>query len=244
MQTRTLASGTDPDTASLDGRRFLRAIGGAIATATLTGAATWFGLRGLWPSSQSAVATQIVVAVVYGALAASFLYAFRPFQNFPIGLKFSSAKDLRFAILALLGLIGASMLVYLTLSPLIGGLTESARQILTVASDVKRLNGQPALAWIIAIPRGCLLVPIFEEVFFRGLLLGWLRKHLADGSAIAVSAALFGAMHGYPIVLPYAFVSGLFTGWVRVKTGSTLNTMVMHVLNNVVFLFAGLWLLK
>jgi len=81
-------------------------------------------------------------------------------------------------------------------------------------------------------------------VFFRGLLLGWLRKHLADRSAIAVSAAVFAAMHGYPIVMPYAFVSGLFTGWVRVKTGSTLNTILRHVLNNVVFLFAGLALLK
>jgi membrane protease YdiL (CAAX protease family) len=60
----------------------------------------------------------------------------------------------------------------------------------------------------------------------------------------ALSAALFAAMHGYPIVMPYAFVSGLLTGWVRVKTGSTLNTILMHVLNNVVFLFAGLSLLK
>ena len=244
MQTRTLATGTASGTASLDGRRFLRAVGGAIVAAALTGAPTWFGLRGLLPSIQSAVATQIVVAVVYGTLVASFLYAFRPFQDFPIVLKFTSAKDLIFAIFAWLGLIGASMLVYLTLSPFIGGLTESARQILTVATDVKRLNGQPALAWIIAIPRGCLIVPIFEEVFFRGLLLGWLRKHLADRSAIGVSAALFAAMHGYPIVMPYAFVSGLFTGWVRMRTGSTLNAILMHVLNNVVFLFAGLSLLK
>ncbi len=130
------------------------------------------------------------------------------------------------------------------LTPVTGGLAESARQILSVATDVKRLNGQPAPAWAIAIVRGCLIVPVFEEVFFRGLLLQWLRRHLADGGAIAVSAALFAVMHGYPIVLPFAFVSGLFTGWVRVRTGSTLNTILMHVLNNVVFLFTGLWLLK
>ncbi len=81
-------------------------------------------------------------------------------------------------------------------------------------------------------------------MFFRGLLLAWLRKHLADRSAIAVSAALFAVLHGYPIVLPYAFIAGLFTGWLRTRTGSTLNTILLHVLNNVVFLFAGLSLLK
>jgi membrane protease YdiL (CAAX protease family) len=75
-------------------------------------------------------------------------------------------------------------------------------------------------------------------------MLGWLRKHLTDGSAIAVSAALFAVMHGYLIVLPYAFVCWLFTDWVRMLTGSTLNTIFMHVLSNVVFLFAGLSLLK
>jgi hypothetical protein len=39
-------------------------------------------------------------------------------------------------------------------------------------------------------------------------------------------------MHLYPIVMPYTFVTGLFTGWIRVRTGSTLNTVFMHVLNN------------
>ena len=244
MQTRTLAAGTASGTASLDGRRFLRAVGGAIAAAVLTGTAAWFGLRSVMSPEQSAVASQIVVAVVYGTLIASFVYAFRPPHDFPLDLKFTSAKHLGLAVLAWFGLISVALAVYLLLSPVTGGLAESARQILSVATDVKRLDGQPATAWAVAIARGCLIVPVFEEVFFRGLMLGWLRKHLADRGAITVSAALFAVMHGYPIVLPYAFVSGLFTGWVRMRTGSTLNTILMHVLNNVVFLFAGLSLLK
>ena len=244
MQTRTLATGTASGTASLDGRRFLRAVGGAIAAAVLTGTAAWFGLRSVMSPEQSAVASQIVVAVVYGTLIASFVYAFRPPHDFPLDLKFTSAKHLGLAVLAWFGLISVALAVYLLLSPVTGGLAESTRQILSVATDVKRLDGQPATAWAVAIARGCLIVPVFEEVFFRGLMLGWLRKHLADRGAITVSAALFAVMHGYPIVLPYVFVSGLFTGWVRMRTGSTLNTILMHVLNNVVFLFAGLSLLK
>jgi hypothetical protein len=51
-------------------------------------------------------------------------------------------------------------------------------QLIAVATDAKRLQGQSSSAWVIAILRGCLLVPIFEEVFFRGLLLSWLNRHM------------------------------------------------------------------
>jgi hypothetical protein len=76
--------------------------------------------------AQTAVATQIVVAVVYGTLIA----------------------------------VGAALALYLLLSPVTGGLAESARQSLSVATDVKRLSGQPAAAWAVASLRGCLIVPV------------------------------------------------------------------------------------
>ena len=87
-------------------------------------------------------------------------------------------------------------------------------------------------------------MPLFEELLFRGLLLRWLGKYFSSTRAVIVSAALFAVMHGYPIVLPYAFVAGLFLGWIRERTGSTLNPFFMHVVNNVVFLWLGLWLLR
>jgi hypothetical protein len=106
-QTRTLAGGT----ASVDGRRFLRAIGGAIAAAALTGTAAWFGLRRVMSPEQSAVATQIVVAVVYGTLIASLVYTFRPGRDFPLNLKFTSAKHLGLAVLAWCGIVSVALVV-------------------------------------------------------------------------------------------------------------------------------------
>ena len=79
---------------------------------------------------------------------------------------------------------------------------------------------------------------------FRGLLLDWLRKRLSNWKAIVVSAVLFAVMHVYAIIMPYAFLSGLFLGWLRLRTGSTVNTMFVHVLNNLLFLGLGLWLLR
>jgi membrane protease YdiL (CAAX protease family) len=109
-----------------------------------------------------------------------------------------------------------------------------------VATDAKRLHGQGSSAWVIAILRGCLLVPIFEEVFFRGLLLSWLNRHMSFVFALLVMAALFAAMHVYPAALPYTFLVAIATGYVRRTTGSTVTTVLMHVINNIVLLTLGL----
>jgi membrane protease YdiL (CAAX protease family) len=78
---------------------------------------------------------------------------------------------------------------------------------------------------------------------FRGLLLDWLFKRLSASGAIAVSSVLFAVKHVYPVAMPYAFLFGLSAGWLRLRTGSKLNTWFVHVLNNVLFLSLGLLLL-
>jgi membrane protease YdiL (CAAX protease family) len=85
-----------------------------------------------------------------------------------------------------------------------------------------------------------LIVPIFEEVFFRGVLLSWLRSRLNVHGAIFVMAALFALMHGSLVVAPYVFLFAVVAGYVRVRTGSTFNTIVMHWLNNLMLLYVGL----
>lgn len=218
------------------------AIGG-VASAVI-GIATYYGVHSLAPSTNSSVTTQLIVAEVYGALTAAVALAFNPFWKSPLALRFTSLRDLGLALIAWIAIVASSLIVYLLLRPIAGSLSDSTRQILTIATDAKRLRDQPASAWAIAIPRGCLIVPLFEELLFRGLLLEWLRKRLVNSYAIVVSAVLFAAMHAYPIVMPYAFLAGLFMGWVRIKTGSTFNTLIMHVLNNVLFLYLGLSLLR
>jgi membrane protease YdiL (CAAX protease family) len=226
------------------GRRLLTTVLAGAGAAAVTGAITWFALHGLMQSANAALITQLVIAIVYATLLASFAVSFRPLQNPPLDLRFTSAKDLRLACLALLGVVCSALLVYLFLSPLTGGIAAAARQTLSLVTDAVRLKGQPPSAWVVAIVRGCLIVPLFEEIFFRSLLFGWLRTRLSTRSAIGVSAALFAAMHGYPIVMPYVFLFGLFTGWIRARMGSIFDTVVMHVLNNVLFLCAGLYLLR
>jgi membrane protease YdiL (CAAX protease family) len=226
------------------GRLLLVALVSGAAAGAMIGTATYYAIHFLFSTATASVTTQIIAFEVYVLLTLALAVAFKPAQKAPLGFRFTSLRHLGLAFVAWLGIVASAVMIYLLLSPIAGGLTDSARKILSVATDVKRLQGQPVAAWAIAISRGCLLVPVFEEWLFRGALLEWLRRYFSNLLAIVISAILFAAMHGYPIVMPYAFVTGLFTGWIRIRTGSTLNTVFMHVLNNLVFLYLGFLLLR
>jgi membrane protease YdiL (CAAX protease family) len=83
-----------------------------------------------------------------------------------------------------------------------------------------------------------------EEVAFRGVLLTMLLRVYSQPRAIAFSAAAFGLMHlptvftGAPVVfvlgqVTWAFLFGLFYGYIFVKSGSLLPSMIIHWLSNV-----------
>jgi membrane protease YdiL (CAAX protease family) len=225
----------------VDGRRLLLTIAIALATGAAIGSATFFALRSV---ANSSVTQQVITLEVYACLVGSLAFAFRPVRNPPLAFRYTGAIDLGLAFLTWLGLMAAAFVVYVALIPILGNPLEALRKVLAVATDAKRLQGQPLLAWCIAIPRGCLLAPVFEELISRGLLLDWLRSRLSNWLAIVLSAVLFALMHVYPLVMPYAFLAGLFLGWPRLRTGSTVNTLFVHTLNNLLFLSLGLLLLK
>jgi CAAX protease family protein len=88
-----------------------------------------------------------------------------------------------------------------------------------------------------------LLGPMCEELLFRGAIFGWLRNRLPVALAAVLSAALFALAHRFPPALVLLFVAGLSMAIVYQRTGSTLNTFVMHMTQNAVALaavYAGL----
>ncbi len=76
------------------------------------------------------------------------------------------------------------------------------------------------------------VTPAFaEEFLFRGIILGKLRKY-GDSFAVLTSAFLFGLMHANIPQIPFAFVGGIFFGFITVKTNSLLPAMITHFANN------------
>lgn len=226
----------------ISGRRLSLSLMAAICGAAGVGIITYYGLAKTIGSSLGTALPQIVTFAVYATLVAVLCYAFRPPSRPPIALHFTGVMDLIFAIGAIISLIAACAPVYACFGRFFGGFVHSLARLTSVATDAKRLQGQSSSAWVIAILRGCLLVPIFEEVFFRGLLLSWLNRHMRFVFALLVQAALFSVMHVYPVAFPYTFLFGIATGYVRRATGSTFNTILIHVINNVILLILGLHL--
>lgn len=81
----------------------------------------------------------------------------------------------------------------------------------------------------------CVAAPVFEELFFRGFLLGNLAaSRLGTWGAITVVSLLFSAVHGPTDA--WSAITVLFSALVlaaaRVRTGSTIPGIAMHALGN------------
>jgi membrane protease YdiL (CAAX protease family) len=82
------------------------------------------------------------------------------------------------------------------------------------------------------------VAPIVEEVFFRGMLYPLLQRRLPAWLAIIANAAIFAALHFIPILLPILFVMGLLLTFVRARTNSVIPGILIHALNNALFVLA------
>jgi hypothetical protein len=76
--------------------------------------------------------------------------------------------------------------------------------------------------------------PFFEEIFFRGGLFRGLRRARPEGLAVIASAAFYAMSHGDPRVLATTFILGLFTAWLRGRSGSVLPSIAANVAYNAV----------
>lgn len=74
--------------------------------------------------------------------------------------------------------------------------------------------------------------PLIEEILFRGLILGELRKHLPIPVAIVIQGILFGALHMNFTQFLYAAPLGILFGVVFIWTRSIWATIIIHIAFN------------
>lgn len=123
---------------------------------------------------------------------------------------------------------------------------------ITALSGTAPVSSNPLLAlflqsppWQVAILALLVVVvgPTFEEIIFRGWLLGGLRQGWGDRRALLASAALFAVIHGDPWATPALFLLGCVFGWVYLRSGSLYASLVLHAMWNAttfIFLLANL----
>ncbi len=81
-----------------------------------------------------------------------------------------------------------------------------------------------------------ILVPIAEELLFRGIVLGELNLRYSPKTVVILQALLFGLFHMNPIQSFYTFIPGLFLGIAYYKTQNIIVPIIGHMIFN---LFGG-----
>lgn len=166
------------------------------------------------------IANPITIAII--ALAVRLAHAR---QAEYLALTVPERRYMRAGLLWLLALIALSdALLYFSGRPLV---TPFQLQSYTTAA---------AEGWLTALWVGAVIVaPAGEEIMFRGFLLrGWARSERSAWPAIVVISVLWAALHvqyDWTGILQI-FVIGLFLGWMRWRSGSTLLTFLLHALFN------------
>lgn len=98
------------------------------------------------------------------------------------------------------------------------------------------LSGAAPAVWLLFLL--AVVVPIGEEVFFRGLVYGGLRARWGVPAAMLASAVFFTAVHVQIVHALPIFVLGLFLAMLYERTGSLVSSVVTHGLNNVIAVIA------
>lgn len=94
------------------------------------------------------------------------------------------------------------------------------------------------IVWIVVLV--CVLVPIGEEMFFRGFVYGTLRRWGVAAGAV-LSALFFAVVHQQVVhFLPIALL-GVILAVIYERTGSLLPAMVVHAANNLVAVLGALY---
>ena len=97
---------------------------------------------------------------------------------------------------------------------------------------------------IAGILNSCIIVPIVEEIGFRGIFLaGLLKSRCRPWLAILITAIVFALFHMSLVKIISTFGFGIIIGWLYWRTGSIIPGIVIHIVNNslcIVFAFKDL----
>lgn len=99
--------------------------------------------------------------------------------------------------------------------------------------EIYRSVHSPLLFWIALV----VATPVFEELLYRGFVFEGIRASRLGGlGAVLITALVWTLVHQEydPLEFAMIFIVGLMLGVARLRTGSVLLTIVMHMLHNLI----------
>ncbi len=195
-------------------------------------AAIILGLRSLLAGTGSDAGT--TSPAVYGAtvaiygllLTAIYLVVARRSGWYALGIRPASWQAFAVTPLLLFAGFAGVIVINLTIALVRGGFENPQVEALSGGEPFST----PELLQMLVLV--AVLVPIAEELFFRGMLYPLLRRQWGVSVAIVGSALLFAAAHFILLLVPALFLIGLLLGLLRERSGSVLPCILFHALQN------------
>ena len=188
-------------------------------------------------SAQIAVFLLLEPVAIFGAVFGVLIYR-RGFSWADLGVRPINAKWVLPAILAAFGSLFAA-----------GAVSQITERYFNTPMMNQYMNElvpggitwQRAVALIATIG---ILVPIAEELLFRGVLYSWLRQRLSILPCTLISAALFALAHGNRQMVIQIFIVGIVLALIYEKSRSIIVSGLVHMTVNtfslaVIFYYAG-----
>lgn len=141
-------------------------------------------------------------------------------------------------IVIALGMLGFVTL-YIIVADKIAAYLESLKGAMEeYRESVDRFSDTPQIvvpAWdtILYVIALSFVVPLSEEMTFRGVVFGQLRREFGPWVSVFISAILFGILHGISVHIGYAIVCGIIIAASYHLTDSLIAPILLHAIFNI-----------
>ncbi len=165
----------------------------------------------------------------------AFPIIFLLFKNIPVQISGEKKKmSVKHLIVAFIMCYAGTYICNL-LASILTGIIGALKQ-----SDVE--NVMANLTSSISLPVNLFIVvicaPIMEELLFRKTLIDR-TAHFGEGISILFSGLVFGLFHGNLVQFGYAFLLGVFFGFIYIKTKNIVYPIILHMVINFFGSFLG-----
>lgn len=136
-------------------------------------------------------------------------------------------------IASLLVIVGTSGIIYLQLAGFValGEHVPAIESALENYTELSEMFVGSENIWMIILST-CILIPIAEELIFRGVIQGELRRVMPALPVVIIQAVIFALVHINPIQVAYVIIPAIILGAVYEWTKSILVPIVLHMAFN------------
>lgn len=180
--------------------------------------------------------TYLLVGVFGLLFCGIWVFLSRKFHGPKLHIGKGKQEDWSLPLLGALCILGICSLYFLIIGQFHSPVIEKSMKEYNAMMEIKQKNTFELVASLLS---SCLLIPILEEILFRGIALEGMLEEAPAFFGILFSGVWFGIMHAQLVQIGYAILAGMILGLIYYVTDNLLISILTHVIFN--FLGSGLY---